>query len=951
MTQNNEVKKARIQCVCNNCKARKQKCDKQRPKCSRCIKSGKICVYPDAGSSDESGDRDVVDPRPVNIIHQEPVVKSKSNGTRSGYITKPAHGNVKSPDPINAFRLQEGITDGNVTPISFASANTSDRKSLDNLSIQHQSKSMNTSNTPSSSGLNTNSVMSHHVSPYDMSSTPTSQYNTSHRPIKIEDNSWRYLDDERIELFNPKNMIVVYGSISYLDSPFAVHSLVQRDSFARSLSGAIHGNTMMELHSKLMKCPQSQSYLEALKKLQPPTPVSQSEDDESSLPFVQTAMIRWIEDTEKRLETTLSLGLTHKSMNLDESMSPQIFAGLQLMVLDIESNLLKVSEVNHILKKFYEDIYPFFPFMEIPTFESNLTKIMTEQPNGKYKFNVLEKSKIQSNFEILTLFLLVITISLRRLEAANDLDFLVSKDPGLALRTLYKHSQKLLNVLDSFKNTNENSYCCEMYSYVLTYLEPNTEVVGFLHEKTLRLKFLYEIAITLGLHHDPSKFTRYFNEIEPDPAILNLRRKLWIGINSLKLSISIPNGVANVVELEQMNAFLGPENSMVKILENTMMPLTLFDSSISQIMEDKYKLQMILNKLVTSCTPISNISQLSEILENLERSKTFLFHIFSITEMKNNINKEDPYATSRGALLNISEVKNTEILLANINGQCTIMSVNFVLAVYFEEKCAQDWKKYQRYYHKFLFDAVESCSELTVMIMNYLGGKFANNIPISHKYIIDRLISNSLIKIWVLQSSYLTRFSFRLDQLEKQVNAGYVGKWNDSNKKSMSYVQKIIDNISSQMRQLIDLMDNNISREYSTNSYCSPMFRYILHLVDSKKLVSVVNNFWSRTFQTADVPSLILKNVNMKWGLDMRNPQLIRRYLNDPEVLSGMDVDILKKLCDMLPLVPVEMDCEQKKEEFTDCLDQPEILDNFLESNFDMFLGIINNSLGDLPKL
>lgn len=956
-----DSKKNRPSYVCDNCKLRKQKCDKLRPKCTRCIRSGKECVYSDSGRPVKPNTRSRDAPNTVNVIQQEPAPKVKSKGTKVGFVSKPnkEKSRFSQTSPIDSSIIQEQIVEGFESSSPMVAPESSNNKESEILGSQYPPNSGIISNTPSSTGVHSNSIMSNHPSPYDSSRTGTSSSNfIPSKPDEIpEDNdTWNYLEDQTLELFNPRNMIVVYGSVSYVDAPFAVHSLVQRDSFASALTGAIHGNVMMELHSKLMKCPQSQSYLEALQKLQPPTPINQSEHDVSALPFVQTSMIRWIEDKENREEITASIGFASKTINLDESMSPKLCAGLQLLVYEIESTFLTVPEINYIFKKFYEDIYPFYPFMEIPTLESNLSKIMTELPNGRYKFNVIDKSCIQTNFEQLTLFTLIITISFRRLHIVKDLDFLVTKDADTVLKSLYSLCHKLMSLLDSFKNTNENSFCCELYSYVLTYLEPNTEILSFLHDKILRLKCLYEIAITLGLHHDPSKFTRYFNEIEPDPAILNLRRKLWIGVNNLKLTVTIPHGVANVVEHEHLKAFLGPENNMTKVLQNNMMPLTLFDSSISQILEDKYKFQIILNRLVTSCTPISNISKLSDILENMKRTKTFMFHTFSLINMENQLKKDDPYVTSRGAILNITEVKNTEILLANINGQSTVMCVNFVLANYFEEKCAQDWKQYESYYHKFLFDAVESCSELNLLITNYLEDKFAESIPLGHKYIIDRVISNTVIRLWVIQSCYLTRFSYKLDQLDRQIKGGLVSKWNDSEIKNSAYIENIMSNICNQMEHLIGLMERKVSREYFSSNYCSPMFNYVLHLVNSKKLVHVVNNFWNRTFQTADVPSLILKNVNMKWGLDMKNPQLIGRYLNDPEVLGAMTGRLLKKISDMLSTLSPSSEIATNNDnnyipKADKTTEEPQILDNFLESNFDLFLGIINNSLGDLPKL
>ncbi|UCS19500.1 uncharacterized protein HLK63_D02651 [Nakaseomyces glabratus] len=964
MQSKNGVKRPRPSHVCDNCKRRKQKCDKNRPSCRRCLKLNQTCVYPDLNGSNVSNISPVSDSSIIDDIKNSndgnsSLIHAVNNQEGKIMYDKNRHFSINS---MLDHRSNHSQYLGN--NIRTTDSGTSENPSTENKERTKELEFSSTMNTTEKNyseniaNMLTNSSAYqpiNEITPESLSASGRKSLEcngeTAYDSILAEND----LDDMILELFNPNNMIVVYGNMTYIDSPFALHTLAQLDAFARALCGALHGNTMIELHSKLLLCPQANNYAEMLSQLQPPSPVAELNSELSTLPYIKQSIIKWVESSEKNQYCAIAIGLSHKTVSLDETMSPQLYAGLQLLVYDIENKFTTVVETEYILKNFFENIYPFYPFMELCSFKSNLNKICETSENGRYKFNIISKNNSQSDFETFCLFNVVLAISFRQLMVESDVTFLKSKDVESVIKNLYSNSQKLLIMLDTYKNTNESSFCCELYAFLLSYLEPNAELTCLTHEKIGRLKSLNEIALTLGLHHNPSKYTRYFNELEPDPKILKFRRKLWLGLNTLKMEILIPNGVANRLDIDHMNAFISPERSLAKILQNDFHSIGEIDASILQRYDNKYQLQLILNELVISCTPVSNNVHFGEVVQNLKRAKNFLIANFSITDCEMLEDQTLLYKVDPNIEINLKSTKNVELIINYINGYTCIMCVYFVLATKFEELSRQDWRKYEKYYHKFLIEAIESNVKLDTLVMGYLEGKYAKFVDTKHRYVLDRIVSNLLIKLWTLKSCFLTRFSYKryvTERLERKYRAEKMA-YPEAN--LLPVLIRIINLLNVQMYRSVELLRSNISAEYYTRSYCSPMFQYIVNIIEKGKLVEVVNKFWDRTFEAANVPSLLLKSVNMKWGLDMKNPQIIKYHLISPEGLQCMNKKLLEGIENVLNVHLVDCrDCEaiwDSNEVADTASTESGNFDQFFETNFDLFLGAFNNSLGDFPKI
>lgn len=183
--------------------------------------------------------------------------------------------------------------------------------------------------------------------------------------------------------------------------------------------------------------------------------------------------------------------------------------------------------VDLLLKVFYENVYPFYPYLDINTFEEELQKILIPSYDGRYEISVTKDSL--SNLYVLSLFLLIMANALRCIYCEKENYPQLKLNILEAAKQYSDTAQKLLHLLNGYKNTNEKSFCCLLYFYILVHLNPTASETPNSYTNLLNIKCLSELALTLGLHQEPSKISRYIKEIDPDPDLLNFRRKLALG--------------------------------------------------------------------------------------------------------------------------------------------------------------------------------------------------------------------------------------------------------------------------------------------------------------------------------------------------------------------------------------------------------------------------------------
>ncbi|CAI4037048.1 hypothetical protein SMKI_01G0020 [Saccharomyces mikatae IFO 1815] len=737
-----------------------------------------------------------------------------------------------------------------------------------------------------------------------------------------------------LSIWHAEDMLVIVGQVTFLDYPFAAHGLSQHDQYVRALCASLYGMTLMDFSNYANGIPFEDSSRSIL----------------GPLSFIEKAILRRIEHSKLFRVQPTALGMLYNGCSIEEDNS---VAFLSSLVVEIEGVLAQKKDCEILLKCFYENIYPFYPFMDIGLFENDLSTLLLQDDDSHWKINTEEKH-VRKKVETLSLLTVIMAMALKHSTLDADLLSMVKANTSETSTKLTRLCHRLLCLLDVFRYPNENTFTCLLYFYVSEHLDPESPDCVLSHTNLLTLNHLSNLSITLGLQYEPSKYKRF-----KDSSLMRHRRMLWLGIQSLKFQISLAEGDSDRSNGEYMEPFLANfEEVEAAASEDEESLVGELNVRLHDVTWNKYRLHIILSKLVSSCTSIIRHPQLFEVLENIKRLEGFLSDNFAAGLIYQPLqgNELNTIKLGRDTLLNTKDVEKTEIFLTNIVGRVCIFNILDVLSLYFEKKCIVHWEEYEKNYHFLTSRGFGVYLELAGLVSDYLDTRFEKNIPQQHGYIIDKQICFILVRIWMFQCRILLRCSYKQESLEKLSPSSAPTDSREKENEITYVLARLIQHVRNQMAHLVDLAREKLQDSYFCAYQTVPIFKYIVYLVDVGSLVSASNELWEKVTGEGEIPQKVQQAVRLKWGLDCNNSKRIKQNLTNSQSLESFNKILL---CQMEEAVlsssfgrksNAAMSGNIAEEIFN--ISEEEALNQLLENgNFDAFWELLGENLTDMPSL
>lgn len=775
---------------------------------------------------------------------------------------------------------------------------------------------------------------------------PTLTKNSEVSPLSNENcigaiENMENMEEMTLNLWNPHDMFVVTGPTTFMECPFGPLSIVQYDPYTRALCGSIHGTTITDWHNHL------RSPSTAVKDNSKKTSEYDVQTELGCFSFIEKAIVKYIEISNIKAEKPSSLQLVYDEQKIGNCKNSLRSRFTRSLFGEIETFLSDIEDIDTLLKGFYENIYPFYPFMDIDSFENDLKAIFLKSQEQPYELNI-KNLNARQRLETLTLFLIIIGMSIKASVSQEDINSIRKTSASEKSDQLNTISSRLLCVMNSFARPNENTFCCLLYLYTTQYLDPDDLSIIATHSSVLELKNLHQIAIALGLHQQPSNFTRLVDKQNEDLKLLNLRWKLWVGLQCLKFQAFIPDGAVNKFDLEYMQVFLGDDDEIASSFRKSTYFSYEFDNSHVKVLRKKYTFSMLLARLISSCTPISGYSNLKTIVQNIKNSEDFMRQEFPLLNLSiPPITKQsnDTNTFWRNADLNLEAVENVEILIANIVGNTCFMNVYLVISLYFEKKCLNDWEMYEEKYQAFTLKSFKAYFQLLTITTDYLSGAYNTKPKGRYGYVVNKLMSNIMVKIWIMQCSILLRITFKQFMLQSYRRPH--SEYNVPPSEYGSIIDELLSSVRHHMSNSLDLATKCLHDFYLGSYFAIPMFKYIVYMVDIGRLVSITNRFWENVACGEAVPEQIKRVITLKWGLDVDDSEHITDKLMSSRMLRSFNTVLLieiEKLFkrDKLHGNVMEHFSETAQEIYIE-QSENEILKQFLESNFEEFMDSINS--------
>ncbi|CAI4045800.1 hypothetical protein N7582_003653 [Saccharomyces uvarum] len=716
-------------------------------------------------------------------------------------------------------------------------------------------------------------------------SISTSASSTSALASRSKD--WK-MKNFAMKLWNVHDRLVVMNNTTVVDNPFASHSIAQQDLFARALSVCIHGKILIDVEGHR----ENASVNGKTKELS--LPIS----DIGPLFFVDKAVLKFIDNASKTTKLSPPIDFLYNTYDY-EQMNPEECnekISTNILLQELSQYLLSRHEVDTLVMDFYKTIYPVYPFLEISLFEENLRESL--QLNDFNGYNIVLAAKdSRRNLETITLLTIVLALSHRRLTLSTNTPFKESsyvKSNSLALL-----AHKFISLMDVFRYTNEHTFCCLLYFFILRYLNPDQIDMYPNHGDLLNLKFLNDVAIKLGLNEEPFQYTRYISERDDYPRLFNLRRKLWLGVQFLKFQISTPEGDSDILSLEYLRSFIKGDESLPELFEKNYPFTNNLDLSLMATSENVYRLHLSLQVLLTSCTPINGTSYLKEILDNINKTKDFLNQKFPIIlnsleePILKSLHISIPSLFASAVPFDFSTFEENETFMANIIGYTSTMNVYHTLALYFEKKCFKNTSEYDSYYHHFTFTAMQDYLTLMKLISEYFNGNLAH-LREPYGFVTQTVVRCSILRLFAFQATLLVKLCFRKDTCSQPSIA--MGMEDDRNGRIIQVIDRMIKLMSFHMKLLIEIVTSKLENDYLGSFISVSIFRYIIYLVDTDALSSLISDYWKNNANMDEKYERIHKIVGLKWGLGRNKSFSVASKLSNPQTLASLNLDILEDL-------------------------------------------------------
>ncbi|SCW00888.1 LAFE_0D00342g1_1 [Lachancea fermentati] len=710
-------------------------------------------------------------------------------------------------------------------------------------------------------------------------------------------------------LWNPDEMFVVAGPTQFLGQPFSAHSFAQRDTFMRVFCSSIHGMTLLDLSRHL----NDYSSLDTSQTILTP------------LPFIEKAIVKLIEiGSANRIEAPLVSPFSN-ACSADEEGLAIVFRSL---VPEIEDLLGPKKDCDQLLRNFYQNIFPFYPFMDVCAFEMEIKGFLIDDNTTRYRMNTSARD-IRKRIETLSLLLIVLAMSMRQSGLDPKLLLAIRKNTHEKAQRLSLLSHRLLCLLDVSRYPNEMTFTCLLYFVIAEHLNPDDRDTVMMHTKLLSIKHVTDLATTLGLQHDPSKFDRV-----KDPQIIRRKRLLWLGVQSLRYQLSLTEGVWDYENNWFLKSYESSLNTVNGWDDDTADCMGEFTRSFRTIFQDKYEFHKLLSTLMSKCAPIHGRPKLSSILEGLLRVEEFLSQVFPIKSMTN-LSNCGSLNFARGSILDIDKIKNFEILLANIIGRTSTLNVWDTLSIHFEKKCKSDWEENVPAYHCFTLRAFDDYLQLATIISEYFSSRPDRKIAVEYGYAIEKEICFAIMRLCSFQTRILLRLSFKSEAVKAR------------GEDEINIIQKLTRYIRNQLAQMIDFVSGRFEESYLCTFQVALLLKYIAYATDADSLVSVTKIFWEQASASGKVPKHIEEKISVKWGVASSNWNVIERELRSPYALQSFNKELLKKIENAIHASPYGKACEtfahQNISADYPSLNGDEVLNQFLQENADIFWDLLLN--------
>ena len=320
------------------------------------------------------------------------------------------------------------------------------------------------------------SICSYEVEPGRINKSPTIE-NASHRDIRNitpasmsasgsftsilnpSTKDWE-MKNFAMNLSNAHDKLVVMNNTTIVDSPFAFHSILQHDLYAKALTTCIHGRILIDVERHRENVSANNKKRE----------LNLTIGDIGPLFFIDKAALKFIENTSKTSKLYPPIDFLYNTYDYEQAHPEENNDKISINILleELSKYFLNKNEVDGLIVDFYKTIYPVYPLLEISLFEDNIRELL--QLNEFNGYNIVFAGKdSRRKLETITLLTIILAFSYRRLSLSTSHSF--KESFGVKSNNLTLLAHKLPALMNVFQYVNEHTLCCLLYFFHIAVFE------------------------------------------------------------------------------------------------------------------------------------------------------------------------------------------------------------------------------------------------------------------------------------------------------------------------------------------------------------------------------------------------------------------------------------------------------------------------------------------------
>lgn len=628
---------------------------------------------------------------------------------------------------------------------------------------------------------------------------------------------------------------------------------------------------------------------------------------------------------------------------------------LKSFIQSYEELLPPYDIILHYKAHFYENIYPCLPFLDKNSFEEMLKDIVIKDPNDINKIKLrFGKSGLRGKIETMCLLTIILKLSYMSLNFINEKDRdnkYVSSD---ILRT-YPISDKVISLIQKCSVSenwvacpNEDIVACLLYMWSYLVFSPEEGDFFTANPTDVLCNLIIMLSTTIGLHRDPKDFRNLDGDW--NRGLRNHRRLLWlcvIGMSGIEIILKGRRGTSKSF----MSSFIDIDdpNVLDQYLERVKNDMETEDAFVLKLHENTFKYAYLVSlhqRIGDLFLKYNGTFKLSEINDLKKKIDIFIKKEFRL-ESPEDILKDLNVNGSNDDIINqlsIITTKNSANFLYTILSKLIMLRVSLSLLFHFEKCCAkQKLEKeqnaqnhpnmmynnevdYMPYYYHYLKD----CICYTVSLSHYIGYFYEKNntdlISPMTTYHISKIIQLSLSSVLLTSLSTGLKIHVAINELMSSPTSVVI---------ETSEKIQLLSNLEVQMRTALFATYNLVSENLRFTYY--PVFKMLVlfdvFMIKYKKDELLPNFFKSlmTEFNNERYQRLFGLTFNFKIEKgkrmidDIRSRNLIGSCTNDQ--LKSILHELKHTRMEIIPEIPIKTNMVSNDESRTQSYNDNNVVD------------------------